>query len=164
MTIAYSYSTSPFGKYLIASSQKGITHLFFFDGVASTVEKELQESCAGMNVVKEKTMLHKKVEKYFAGKMKNKPTFKFDLKGTPFQIAVWQALFSISYGKTVSYKELARLIKKPKAIRAVGTALGANTLGFFIPCHRVVKADGKIGDYRWGSARKKMMLEWENSK
>jgi AraC family transcriptional regulator of adaptative response/methylated-DNA-[protein]-cysteine methyltransferase len=86
------------------------------------------------------------------------------IRGTPFQLSVWRALLDIPEGKTTSYGELAASIRRPKASRAVGTAVGANRIAWLIPCHRVLRADGSIGGYRWGVDRKRAMLERESAR
>ena len=83
------------------------------------------------------------------------------LKGTEFQIKVWEALLKIPAGFVQSYQDVAQVIQKPKASRAVGTAVGQNAVAYLIPCHRVIRETGILGDYRWGSSRKKAMLGWE---
>lgn len=82
-------------------------------------------------------------------------------EGTPFQMRVWEELRKIPAGKTVSYAYIAERIGRPKAVRAVGNAVGANPLAMIIPCHRVLPSSGKIGNYRWGRAKKKLLLDWE---
>ncbi|GGC78622.1 methylated-DNA--[protein]-cysteine S-methyltransferase [Marinobacter halophilus] len=82
-------------------------------------------------------------------------------EGTTFQRDVWQALQSIPPGRTVSYSDVARMIGKPKAVRAVASACGANRLAVVIPCHRVVRADGGLGGFHWGLERKKALLNRE---
>ena len=83
------------------------------------------------------------------------------LVGTPFQHKVWEALVALAPGETVSYAELAERIGRPGAARAVGGAVGANPVAIVIPCHRVLRADGRLGGYRWGEARKRAVLAWE---
>ncbi|WP_036072267.1 methylated-DNA--[protein]-cysteine S-methyltransferase [Listeria rocourtiae] len=84
-----------------------------------------------------------------------------DISGTPFQEAVWQALLAIPYGETRTYSEIANLIGKPKAVRAVGTAVGANPVLMVVPCHRVIGKNGKITGYRGGIAMKERLLQLE---
>jgi AraC family transcriptional regulator of adaptative response/methylated-DNA-[protein]-cysteine methyltransferase len=83
------------------------------------------------------------------------------LRGTNFQIKVWEALLKIPSGKMVSYDQIAATIGQPNASRAVGTAIGSNRLGYIIPCHRVIQKMGGFGGYRWGIQRKKTILGWE---
>lgn len=84
-----------------------------------------------------------------------------DLRGTPFQLAVWSALLEIPRGKTLSYAQLARAIGKPKAVRAVGSACGANPLPFLVPCHRILRSDGSLGGFAFGSTMKQQLLDRE---
>jgi O-6-methylguanine DNA methyltransferase len=86
---------------------------------------------------------------------------RLQVTGTPFQQQVWQALLAIPYGGRVTYGDLAIALNKPKAARAIGSAVGRNTIAYFIPCHRVVRANGDLGDYRWGRDRKAALLRWE---
>jgi AraC family transcriptional regulator of adaptative response/methylated-DNA-[protein]-cysteine methyltransferase len=86
---------------------------------------------------------------------------KTEQPGTPFQQKVWKELCKIPYGQTRTYEDIAKKIGKPKAIRAVANAIGANTLAVTVPCHRVIRKDGSLGGYRWGIAKKKKLLEME---
>jgi methylated-DNA-[protein]-cysteine S-methyltransferase len=101
------------------------------------------------------------VEEYFAGHRKQFD-IAFNLAGTPFQKQVWQELFKIPFGKTVAYKDIAKKIKNPKAVRAVGSANGKNPVCIIIPCHRVIAADGSIGGYSGGLDIKKKLLRLEH--
>jgi AraC family transcriptional regulator of adaptative response/methylated-DNA-[protein]-cysteine methyltransferase len=87
--------------------------------------------------------------------------FHLFLRGTNFQLKVWQALLTIPSGRLTSYGDLAAKIRAPKAQRAVGSAVGANPIAYLIPCHRVIRSLGVIGDYRWGTERKQAMIAWE---
>ena len=83
------------------------------------------------------------------------------MKGTNFQVKVWEALLRIPPGRVTTYQEIAQRIQNPKAVQAVGSAIGSNIVGYLIPCHRVIRKDGILGEYRWGSTRKKSMIGWE---
>ena len=85
------------------------------------------------------------------------------LRGTPFQIRVWSALMRIPRGRLLSYRQLAALLGMPAAPRSGGSAIAANTLGYLVPCHCLIRADGDAGEFRWGSERKLAMLAWEAS-
>ncbi len=98
--------------------------------------------------------------KYITG-LAPMPTPPMDIRGTPFQFAVWEQLRAIPPGETRSYSEIARRIGRPHAIRAVGTANGANPVSIIIPCHRAIRASGHLGGYRWGLDRKRRLLEME---
>jgi AraC family transcriptional regulator of adaptative response/methylated-DNA-[protein]-cysteine methyltransferase len=101
--------------------------------------------------------------KYIAGGSPM-PTPPMDIRGTPFQFAVWNQLRAIPRGETRSYSEIAERIGRPRAIRAVGTANGANPVSIVIPCHRAIRASGRLGGYRWGLDRKRKLLEMESRK
>jgi AraC family transcriptional regulator of adaptative response/methylated-DNA-[protein]-cysteine methyltransferase len=89
---------------------------------------------------------------------------KLHLKGTPFQIKVWNALLQIPVGSLKSYLEIANEIGDPKASRAVGTAIGNNPIAYIIPCHRVITSSGNLGGYHWGIDRKSAIIGWEAAK
>jgi len=97
---------------------------------------------------------------YIAGRSAM-PTPPMDIRGTPFQFSVWDQLRAIPAGQTRSYTEIARRIGRPRAVRAVGTANGANPVSIVIPCHRAIRASGHLGGYRWGLERKRKLLEME---
>lgn len=90
-------------------------------------------------------------------------SLKILLKGSRFQLAVWKQLLKIKRGETVSYQEVANRLGRPDSVRAVGTAIGRNEMAVIIPCHRVVSASGAIGQYRWGTERKKCLLGYEHA-
>jgi AraC family transcriptional regulator of adaptative response/methylated-DNA-[protein]-cysteine methyltransferase len=93
----------------------------------------------------------------------SKDPLKLFVKGTPFQIKVWEALLKIPFGALTTYQSIATAIENPAAIRAVGTAVGANPIAFLIPCHRVILQEAIIGQYRWGTTRKKALIGWEKA-
>jgi AraC family transcriptional regulator of adaptative response/methylated-DNA-[protein]-cysteine methyltransferase len=88
---------------------------------------------------------------------------KLHLKGTPFQLKVWETLLKIPMGKLSTYGTIAKGIESPKASRAVGSAIGKNPVAFLIPCHRVIQSSGNFGEYHWGSIRKTAMIGWESA-
>lgn len=106
------------------------------------------------------TFIKRQLDSYFAGKSK-----KFDvpikLKGTEFQIKVWEVLMSIPFGETRSYTDVAKIIKKPRAVRAVASAIAKNKIAIIVPCHRVIRSDGTVGDYAWGTETKQRLLNLE---
>jgi len=89
---------------------------------------------------------------------------KLHLKGTPFQLKVWETLLKIPMGRLSTYGSIAQAIKNPKASRAVGSAIGDNPVAFLIPCHRVIQSGGIIGNYMWGPTRKKAIIGWESAR
>ena len=96
------------------------------------------------------------------GNWNNLGQVKLHLRGTPFQLKVWEALLKIPFGRAATYSTIAEAINQPKAVRAVGSMVGANPVAYLIPCHRVIKSTGVIGEYHWGSTRKTAILGWES--
>jgi O-6-methylguanine DNA methyltransferase len=109
-------------------------------------------------------ILAQEIGDYFRGIPTTFSALPLDLRGTPFQLRVWEELRKIPWGRTISYKELAARVGNPLACRAVGRANGANPLPLIIPCHRVIAADGSLGGYSSGLARKRWLLEHEGIK
>ena len=157
-TIQYNFYDSPFGKALIASTDKGICYIAF--GEEKNMEKELNERYPKAKFVRETTDRHKQALGLFSG-AKTGNALPLHVKGTDFQLKVWEALLQIPAGKTSTYKTIAQEIGQPAAVRAVGTAVGQNPVSYFIPCHRVIRTDGGLGGYHWGIDLKKQMLDKE---
>ncbi len=160
LEINYSYAETPFGDIIIASTQKGICHIAFMQDDTD----ELNNLCqlfpkAGFH---QKTdLLQQNALKVFTDDWNNLSKIKLHLKATPFQLKVWQALLNIPLGGVSTYSNLAKNIQLPNGSRAVGTACGGNPVAYLIPCHRVIKSTGLIGEYHWGSTRKTAILGWE---
>ena len=106
----------------------------------------------------------KVIESLFEDQPKIDRPLSLYVSGTNFQVNVWRALLQIPQGKLTSYSKVAEAVGKPSAVRAVGTAVGANPVAFFIPCHRVLQQSGNIGGYRWGVTRKHAMHAWESAR
>jgi O-6-methylguanine DNA methyltransferase len=104
--------------------------------------------------------ISKQLKEYFLG-TRTKFDIKLDLNGTPFQLKVWRALQNIPYGNIASYQDIANKIKQPKAVRAVANAIGVNPIAIIIPCHRVIRSNGTIGGYKWGTPLKTQLLQLE---
>jgi len=164
LTIHFSLKESQFGNYLVASTGKGISNLYFFDKDPTAVISELKTNWVNATVKEGEDIHQQKIELFFLNELKELDKIKLHLKATPFQIKVWEALLKIPQGNLSSYHNIAKQIEQPTASRAVGTAIGSNPIGFIIPCHRVIKSAGGIGEFRWGSTRKKAMIAWEASK
>ncbi len=164
LQLNYSIGTCQFGNYLVASTAKGICHLHFFSD-KHTALQDLQIAWPKANLVYETDVLHEQVNAFFQNSgLRPEQKLKLHLQGTPFQIKVWEALLRIPEGYLTSYGKLANEIGQPTASRAVGTAIGSNPIAFLIPCHRVIKSVGGIGEYRWGSERKMAMIGWESAR
>ena len=168
--IAYSIVDSALGRLLVAGTQRGIC--FAAMGEAdSTLVGELRGDYprATIRVADPNRRADSRIgqwadalAEYVAGNSKM-PAPPMDIRGTPFQFAVWEQLRAIPAGETRSYSEIARRIGRPRAIRAVGTANGANPVSIIIPCHRAIRSSGHLGGYRWGLERKRKLLEMERS-
>lgn len=159
MTIAYGFHATPFGDCLLATTERGVCNLLFVNGERRQTYQTFADHWAGANLVEDAAQTQPFVEQLFAPTTNKR--FHLLLKGTNFQIQVWQALLQIPTGTAVSYGQVAQIMQNPGAVRAVGTAVGRNPIAFLIPCHRVIRQAGGFGQYRWGAARKKAILGWE---
>ncbi|MCG6169648.1 bifunctional helix-turn-helix domain-containing protein/methylated-DNA--[protein]-cysteine S-methyltransferase [Leptospira sanjuanensis] len=163
LQIRYSFQKSSFGNYVVASTEKGICNLYFYDIPKSEIVFELKEQWKQADLTEQTDENQDRVVRFFDQTLLEKEKIRLHLKGTDFQIKVWEALLKIPEGKLVSYAEVAESIGQESASRAVGTAIGKNPIGYLIPCHRVIKSTGGIGEYRWGAERKMAMIGWEAS-
>jgi AraC family transcriptional regulator of adaptative response/methylated-DNA-[protein]-cysteine methyltransferase len=152
--IRWVISQSPFGKMFLAQSPRGITHLSFFDDDGSKSMAALGKDWPNAKLIRDDVEV---------GDFAFPKNQSLHLVGTPFQIKVWRALLEIPSGELSTYGSLAEKIGMPGASRAVGNAVGANRVSLLIPCHRVIRADGGLGGYRWGAERKRAMLAGEGS-
>jgi len=164
LVIKYSYGESAFGNYLVASTEVGICNLFFYNESSKESLEELKQLWVNATIVEEETGYHQSIKQFFGHKKEDAAQIKLHLKGTPFQLKVWEALLKIPEGGLKSYSNIAEDIQNPTAQRAVGSAIGSNPVGFIIPCHRVIKSVGGIGEYRWGTERKMAIIGWEAAK
>ena len=159
--IGYGIVGSPFGPCLIASTARGICTLRFLDkngdDGASALEQDWPRARIELNE-KPATALAQRI---FGPLRSPDRPLALLVKGTNFQIQVWRALLNIPFGALSSYGGLARTIGRPSASRAVGAAVGANSVAWLVPCHRVIRESGELGGYRWGVERKAAMLGWE---
>ena len=163
LNINYSFAESPFGNIIVASTPKGICHLAFADDEKEAL-KQLQSQFPKAAFRQVVDTIQQNALFIFTQDWKNLSKIKLHLKGTPFQIKVWEALLKIPMGDVSTYSGIANTIKNPSASRAVGTAIGDNPVAFLIPCHRVIKSTGEFGQYHWGSIRKTAMIGWEAAK
>jgi AraC family transcriptional regulator of adaptative response/methylated-DNA-[protein]-cysteine methyltransferase len=161
--INYSFAETPFGQILIASTTKGICYMAF--AWEQTEARDLlfeQFPNATYNQVVDTTQQNALY--IFTQDWAKLNQVKLHLKGTPFQLKVWEALLRIPMGGLTDYGSIAQSVQLPKASRAVGSAVGSNPVAFLIPCHRVIRATGDFGQYHWGSVRKTAMIGWEAAK
>lgn len=162
LTIHYQFSETPFGQVLIASTQKGICTLRFVENTAEALA-HLKEQFPHAMYIEQVDAFQEAALKFFRQDWEQLPMIKLHLKGTPFQLKVWQSLLKIPMGQLSTYGQLAQMIDHPKAARAVGTSIGHNPIAFLIPCHRVIQSTGAIGGYEWGTVRKTAIIGWEGS-
>ena len=161
--INYSYAETPFGNILVASTSKGICYIAFADDEQDAL-KALQKKFPHATYKQMLDLIQQNALYIFTHDWKKLNTIKLHLKGTAFQIKVWETLLKIPMGQLSTYGEIAESIQSPKASRAVGSAIGNNPVAFLIPCHRVIQSTGNFGQYHWGSNRKTAMIGWEAAK
>jgi AraC family transcriptional regulator of adaptative response/methylated-DNA-[protein]-cysteine methyltransferase len=161
--INYGFHRSPFGACLIAITSGRLCAVFFLDkGEEENQVADLHRRWPKVKLIKDQKATQPWVKRIFPKQVNIRGAkIPVTLMGTEFQLKVWRALLRIKPGGTVPYEEVAGMIGQPNAIRAAGTAVGANPLGYLIPCHRVIRKSGAIGNYRWGVRRKKAMLGLE---
>lgn len=160
--INYSFETSIFGAILIASTEKGICHIAF----EADQEKALSDlKCRFPNAAFRlyKAPNQENALRIFHNDWRDLKEIKLHLKGTDFQVKVWESLLKIPMGALSTYGKIAAELGRPKASRAVGTAIGSNPVAFLIPCHRVIQNSGLIGGYMWGPTRKSALIGWESA-
>jgi AraC family transcriptional regulator of adaptative response/methylated-DNA-[protein]-cysteine methyltransferase len=160
LSINYSYAESPFGNILVASTLKGICHIAFADD-KDTALKELKLNFPNARYAQMVDLIQQNALFFFTQDWNKLQEIKLHLKGTPFQLKVWETLLKIPMGKLATYGSIAKEIESPGASRAVGSAIGNNPIAFLIPCHRVIQSSGNFGQYHWGSIRKTAMIGWE---
>lgn len=163
LTINYSFALSPFGEIIVASTPKGICHMSFVEDHQEAI-KNLTSIFPKANYQNSVDEIQKNAIRIFNLDWESLDKIKLHIKGSDFQLKVWQALLNIPMGQLSSYQNIANLIKSPKASRAVGNAVGQNPVAYLIPCHRIIQSTGALGDYHWGHIRKTSMIGWEAAK
>ncbi|MBT9314494.1 methylated-DNA--[protein]-cysteine S-methyltransferase [Leptothoe spongobia] len=162
LKICYGIHETPFGACLIATTDRGICNLHFLDKVdRATAKQHLQTEWPNADIMADQRGTENIRDLIFQSPLPS--PLVLHVKGTNFQIQVWQALLQIPFGSLTTYQGLATSIGKPTAARAIGNAVGRNPVGYLIPCHRVIRGSGEIGGYRWGLDRKTVLLGWEAS-
>jgi AraC family transcriptional regulator of adaptative response/methylated-DNA-[protein]-cysteine methyltransferase len=163
LAINYSFAESPFGDIIVASTAKGICYMAFADDKAEALSSlTAQFPNAAFNQMVD--LIQQNALFIFTKDWSQLSTIKLHLKGTSFQLKVWEALINIPLGGLSTYSGIAQKINNPAASRAVGSAVGDNPVAFLIPCHRVIKSTGEFGQYHWGATRKSVMIGWEAAK
>jgi len=164
LQINYSFAESPFGKIIVASTTKGVCYMAFADEGAVVALRHLVSKFPKANFNQFTDKFQQDALFVFSQDWSQLDQIKLHLRGTAFQIRVWETLLKIPMGQVTTYSRLAGEMNHPSASRAVGTAIGSNPVAFLIPCHRVIRASGVIGEYHWGSTRKTAIIGWEAAK
>jgi AraC family transcriptional regulator of adaptative response/methylated-DNA-[protein]-cysteine methyltransferase len=164
LLINYSFADTPFGKIIVASTDKGIAHMAFVDGDESESLDTLRGKFPNASYNQVVDLIQQNALFIFNQDWDKLDHIKLHLKGTDFQIKIWETLLQVPSGALTTYADLARKAGYEGAARAVGTAVGSNPIAFLIPCHRVIKTTGEIGEYHWGATRKNAIIGWEAAK
>jgi len=163
LAINYSYAESPFGNILVASTSKGVCYMHFADDEEKALA-DLQQRFPNAQFKQMVDLVQQNALYIFTHDWSKLSQIKLHLKGTDFQLKVWETLLKIPMGQLSTYGSIAEKIQVPNASRAVGTAIGSNPIAFLIPCHRVIQSTGTLGGYMWGTTRKTAMIGWEAAK
>jgi AraC family transcriptional regulator of adaptative response/methylated-DNA-[protein]-cysteine methyltransferase len=162
LTIRHGTAESPFGRTFVAATARGICALAFIDDASGDdALADVARNWPHAQLVEDNRGATRIVARVFDRNSKTEGPISVFVRGTNFQIAVWRALLAIPEGCLTSYGSIAQSLGRPRAVRAVGTAVGANPCGFLIPCHRVIRGNGELGGYRWGLTRKQAINAWE---
>ncbi|MNN22344.1 Bifunctional transcriptional activator/DNA repair enzyme Ada [compost metagenome] len=161
LLISYYYYETLFGPIIIASTSKGICHIAYEEDKESAFEI-LQKRFPNAKYTLQQDVMHENALKALNPQNNDISQVKLHLKGTEFQLKVWEALLKIPMGNLSTYGSIASQIGNPKASRAVGTAIGSNPIAYLIPCHRVIQNSGIFGGYRWDPIRKTAIIGWES--
>ena len=165
LKIFYGYHPSPFGMCFIAVAEKGICGFRFIDEERKRNEYELfSQKWHFASLVHKPDFTQGYIQKIFKGHQDRSDRLNLLVRGTNFQLKVWEALVKIPFGSVATFRQIARSIEHPNSARAVGLAVAANPILYLIPCHRIIRKSGSVGDYHWGKVRKQTMIGWEMAK
>lgn len=163
LSVNYNFAPSPFGEIFIASTGKGICAMEFADNRRIAFDS-LLKNFPNAKFTRLADEIQQNALFIFTQDWSRLKEIKLHLKGTDFQLKVWEALLQIPMGKLTTYGDIAAEIDHPGACRVVGTAIGKNPVAFLIPCHRVIRSSGEPGNYHWGKIRKTAIIGWEAAK
>lgn len=163
LSINYSFAESPFGNLIVASTSKGICYMAFNDDEVNALN-DLKLKFPNATFQRKLDLIQQNALFIFQNDWNKLPEIKLHLKGTDFQLKVWETLLKIPMGQLSTYGNIAEQIGNANASRAVGTAIGSNPVAFLIPCHRVIQSTGNIGGYMWGNTRKTAIIGWESAR
>ena len=162
LEINFSFAESPFGNIIVASTNKGVCYMAFAEN-EETGFQDLKNKFPNAAFLRKLDLLQQNALFIFQNDWSKLSEIKLHLKGTDFQLKVWETLLKIPMGQLATYGSIAHQIEKPNASRAVGTAIGSNPVAFLIPCHRVIQSTGTFGGYMWGNTRKTAIIGWEGA-
>ena len=163
LTVRYGIHPTRFGEALLLTTERGICGLSFVDGDPEEALAEARAAWPLSRLVPDPAATGALVRQLFDGGGEGGTPPQLLLKGTNFQVKVWSALLRVPPGRVVSYLDLASAIGQARAVRPVANALAHNPVGYLVPCHRVIRATGALGDYRWGQTRRRALLAWESA-
>ena len=161
--INYSFAESPFGSLVVASTRKGVCYMAFEDDEKKALN-DLTAKFPNAEFQRKLDLFQQNALFIFQNDWSKLNEIKLHLKGTHFQLKVWETLLSVPMGQLSTYGNIAEQIGNPNASRAVGTAIASNPVAFLIPCHRVIQSSGTFGGYMWGNTRKTAIIGWEGAK
>lgn len=163
LTINYSFAETPFGEILIASTDKGICYMAFADD-REVVLSELEILFPNAEYRQLTDCMQQNALHIFRQDWTMPEQIKLHVKGTDFQLKVWETLLRIPAGQIAAYGDIAACVDNVNASRAVGTAIGENPVAYLIPCHRVIRSSGVLGQYHWDTGRKAALIGWEKAR
>jgi AraC family transcriptional regulator of adaptative response/methylated-DNA-[protein]-cysteine methyltransferase len=163
LEIRYGFADTPFGRALLATTPRGLCHLAFVEpGEDQKAVNELRDGRQNADFARDDARARDLARRIWSPTEPAAAPLKLNVVGTNFQLKVWQALLDLGAHRRTTYAALADAIGKGGSARAVGNAVGANPVGWLIPCHNVLRRDGALGGYHWGEDRKRAILAWES--
>ncbi len=162
LSIRYGYADTPFGTCFVATTGRGICGLeFVTEDTKDAALQAFRQNWRNAQLVPDQQVAIDFTRLIFTDNPGEQRRFQLLVRGTKFQVKVWEALLRVPFGAVTTYGQIAQEIGQPGASRAVGSAVGDNPVAYLIPCHRVIRKEGKLGEYHWGSTRKKAIVGWE---
>ena len=163
LSLSFGFHPSPFGEAIAVSTERGLAGLGFVDdGDREAALEDMKIRWPRANYFLDQEVTQPYVARAFNPMLWNRDQpLRIVMIGSDFEIRVWQGLLKIPFGKTTTYRDLAKALDQPKAARAIGSAVGRNPISFVVPCHRVIGKTGSLTGYHWGINRKQTILGWE---
>ncbi len=158
--IVFGYIATFFGKCFIAFQENAMCMMHFTDTPCNSLE-ELKNKWKNAHFIENNSLIEEKMKMIFSSNSRTSLTIY--LQGSDFRFKIWEALLALPFGATLSYEALAQQAQMPKAVRAAASAVANNPVALLIPCHRIIRKNGDIGNYRWGSKLKQEIINWEKT-